>query len=398
MKPKKIKKLVKKQKPGYSLDQAFYRDPDIYQREIDRIYLRSWLYAGHQSEIPNVGDYLLFNFDRESVIILRSSKDEFQALLNVCRHRGSRICLESSGHAKRLVCPYHAWVYDLEGKLLAARTMPEDFDLSNSSLKRIQLRTLDGMIFVNFSPEPAPFDHVVEAMTEPLAPYRISDAKVAHRESYPIESNWKLAVENYSECYHCAPSHPEYSRGHGLAIPESRYSKELQDVMGRAAACGLSEKVVNNIFLEAVAFGADMSYERYPMLRGHVTGSRDGKPVAPLMGDIRDYDSGTTDIQVGPVTFGLAYCDHIVLYRFTPLSIDRTDCDITWLVNGDAEEGRDYSKEELTWLWDITTIADKTIIEDNQAGVNSRYYTPGPFSKMEDFTVSLIDWYLDTMR
>ena len=103
-------------------------------------------------------------------------------------------------------------------------------------------------------------------------------------------------------------------------------------------------------------------------------------------------------MQVGPATFALMYCDHIVIYRFTPLTVDTADCDITWLVRADAEEGRDYDKDDLIWLWDVTTHADKRIIEHNQQGVNSRYYVPGPLSEMEDYTWKFISWYLYIMR
>ena len=121
-------------------------------------------------------------------------------------------------------------------------------------------------------------------------------------------------------------------------------------------------------------------------------------PMRPLMGSIRDFDGGTTDLQVGPVTFGLMYCDHVVIYRFTPLGPDTSDCDITWLVRGDAEEGRDYDKDKLIWLWDVTTHADKAIIERNAQGVSSRYYKPGPLSEMEDFTWNFLSWYLNSLK
>jgi len=394
---KAIKKLIEKQAAGYSLDQAFYQDPDIYARDVERIYLNSWLYAGHQSELPEVGDYLLFDFAGESVIITRSDSNQFHALINVCRHRGSRVCIEAKGHAKRLMCSYHAWTYGLDGALLAAREMPESFDKSGFGLKTIHLEELAGMLFINFADQPASFDPVRDNLSDCLESYRLDQARVAHRQSYPIAANWKLAVENYCECYHCAPAHREYSRGHSLAMPEARYSEAMEQVMARARACGLSDKAVNRSYLDAEGFGNDYSYERYPMWHGHVTGSKDGKPVAPLMGSIKDYDGGTTDFQVGPVTYALAYCDHIVIYRFTPLSIDQTDCDITWLVNGTAEEGRDYDREKLTWLWDVTTVADQHIIERNQEGVNSRFYQPGPFSEMEDFTQRFVDWYLQAL-
>jgi phenylpropionate dioxygenase-like ring-hydroxylating dioxygenase large terminal subunit len=392
-----IDNLTAGHKSGYALEQAYYKDADIYARDIEKIYMKSWLYAGHESEIPNVGDYFLVDFDQESVIVVRSSNHEINALVNVCRHRGSRVCLEAAGKASRLTCKYHGWTYALTGELVAAAQMPEPFDKSQISLKKIHLGRLQGMIFINFADQPASFDLIEDDLSECLRPYRLDQAKVAHRQSYPIASNWKLAVENYCECYHCAPAHPEYSRGHGLAVPEEQYAEELEKVMTRAASCGLSDKVVTNFYSNCSDAGADRGYERYPMIRGHVTGSADGKSVAPLLGDIKDYDGGATDIQVGPVTFGLAYCDHVVLYRFTPLSVDSTDCDITWLVKGSAVEGQDYDTKQLTWLWDVTTVADQQIIERNQAGVNSRFYEPGPYSKMEDFTQKFVDWYVGTI-
>ena len=168
--------------------------------------------------------------------------------------------------------------------------------------------------------------------------------------------------------------------------------------MGRAVVCGLSDKTVNQMYFDAPAFGADFAFERYPLIREHLTGSEDGKPLAPLLGEIREFDGGATDLQVGPVTYALLYCDHVVIYRFTPLTLDTADCDITWLVRGDAQEGKDYNKEKLTWLWDVTTQADKAIIERNQQGVNSRYYVPGPLSGMEEYTWKFLSWYLETMK
>lgn len=393
-----ISALIEAQPQRHALNRAFYTDADIYERDLAGIYMKSWLYAGHISEIPAVGSYLLFEFASESVIIVRSGADKVSALLNVCRHRGSRVCLESKGSAKKLVCKYHAWVYELDGSLRAASHMPDDLDKSELGLKSIHCEVLEGMVYINFADNPAPFAPVREAMTECLRPYRLDTAKVACRKSYYIEANWKLSVENYTECYHCAPSHPEYSRGHALAKPGARSTQAMDMVMSRAGACGLSDKSINRVYLDAEGFGADYAFERYPMWRGHVTGSENGQSVAPLLGDIRDYDGGTTDFQVGPVTFALAYCDYVVIYRFTPLSKDASECDITWLVNGDAEEGKDYNTDRLTWLWDVTTMADKRIIENNAKGVNSRFYTPGPLSLMEDFTWKYMSWYLQAIK
>ena len=394
----KIESLLKQQKDMHAMPREFYRDAEIYEREIDRIFLNSWLYAGHQSEIPNLGDWFLFEFAEESVIIVRSGENEIRALLNVCRHRGSRVCIEHKGCSRNLRCRYHGWTYGLDGKLVSAAHMGESFDKSDIGLKAVHAEMLDGLIFVNFADRPSSFDPVREGLSDALKPYDLANARVAHRQSYPIKANWKLAVENYCECYHCAPAHPEYSKGHSLARPDTRTGEINAEVMARAASCGLSDSRINFIYQDAPGFGADYSYDRYAMWRGHVTGSEDGKPVAPLLGTIRDYDGGATDLQVGPVTFGLMYCDHVVLYRFMPLTQDTADCDITWLVRGDAQEGVDYDKDRLTWLWDVTTHADKDIIERNQQGVNSRYYQPGPLSTMEDYTWKFLSWYLDAMK
>ena len=267
--------LVDDQTERYALPQAVYRDPDIYRHDIDEIFLKSWLYAGHQSEIPNVGDWFLFEFAEESVIIVRSSENEINALLNVCRHRGSRVCVESSGCSKRLTCRYHGWTYDLEGQLRAAAQMGDSFDKSGLGLKKIHVGVLEGMIYVNFAQDPVPFSLIQDGLADCLEPYGLENAKVAHRASYPIASNWKLAVENYTECYHCAPAHPEYSRGHSLAFPDARSEKLKIEVMARAGVCVLSEQVVNRIYLEAPAFGADIAFERYPLIREHLTGSEE---------------------------------------------------------------------------------------------------------------------------
>jgi Rieske 2Fe-2S family protein len=393
-----VAKLTLEHQPGQTLQREFYTDPDIYQVELEKIFFRSWLYVGHVSEIPDRGDYFLFQIDRESVIITNEGDDRIRGLVNVCRHRGARICSASKGSQKLLVCPYHGWTYELSGALRGAGYLPADFDRKKFGLKQVQVRVFHGMIFINFSADPVPFEDIERELEEPLRPYGLARAKVALRRNYPIAANWKLAVENYCECYHCKPAHPEYALAHGRAIPHAEMLPALKPVMDRAQSCGLTTHSITNEWITAGPVGADRAFDRYPLYEGHVTGSRDGKPVAPLLGDIRAYDGGCTDMHIGPMTFYLAYCDHVVVYRFTPRSLDTSDCEISWLVRGDAVEGRDYKLDDLIWLWDVTTIADKRIIEANAAGVGSRYYEPGPYMPMEDFARRFIHWYLHAMR
>jgi Rieske 2Fe-2S family protein len=394
-----LRKLLEDYRPGHALPGAAYRDPGIYELEVRHIMLKAWHYVGHQSQVPERGDYFLFEIAGESVIVVRDGEGGINAMLNVCRHRGSRLCDAPQGRENRFTCPYHGWSYGLDGALKGAARMEPGFDRARHGLRRLEVRVFEGLIFVNFDEAPADFGELERAMAPALAPYRLAETRVAHRQNYPIASNWKLAVENYCECYHCQPAHPEYSVGHGRALPDPECFTMLADVMAKAPAVGLTQDTIRRSWLRAPAFGLEHGFDRYPLLRGQETGSRDGRPVAPLLGSIKGYDGGTTDLQLGALTFALAYCDHVVVYRFAPRGQTLTDCEITWLVREDAVEGRDYRLADLTWLWDVTTLADKRIIERNQAGVDSRYYEPGPLSPvMETYTRDFIDWYLAALR
>ena len=138
-------------------------------------------------------------------------------------------------------------------------------------------------------------------------------------------------------------------------------------------------------------------YSRTALFEGYLTGSKEGKPVAPLLGDLKDYDGGSSDFMFGPFSFLLVYSDHAVAYVFTPVDHVNCRCEIYWMVRGDAEEGKDYDVDELVWLWDITTHADKKIIVDNWKGVQSRYYKPGPFSQREDLERDWLEWILQEL-
>ncbi|HEY7378423.1 MAG TPA: aromatic ring-hydroxylating dioxygenase subunit alpha, partial [Steroidobacteraceae bacterium] len=185
--------VIKEYRSGYSLPREVYHDPQIFEEEIRAIFMKSWLYAGHQSQIPKRGDYFLFEMAGESVIVVRAGDGQINALVNVCRHRGSQICDALTGHETRFTCRYHGWTYNLDGSLLAASRMPEGFDKSRHGLYRLHVNVLAGMIFINFDTNPVPFDALERDLAAPLAPYQLDRAKVAHKQNYAIKSNWKLA-------------------------------------------------------------------------------------------------------------------------------------------------------------------------------------------------------------
>jgi len=397
MTPLAIKDLISQHQSGHALEQEFYLSSEVYEKDVENIVLKSWVLVGHQSQVSEAGEFFVSRIAGESVIVVRSDEQTINALINVCRHRGSRVCLESQGRASRFVCPYHAWTYDLEGNLQGAPRVMDTLDRSKYPLQRVRLENFQGLLFINFDLN-ADFAPIANELGDALAPYGLANAKIAHRQSYEIQANWKLAIENFCECYHCLPAHREFSVAHSLARPEKVDAAMLDEVIGRAESCGLSSKMFDVSFSNDEAVGMDRYFVRYPLLKGHVTGSRDGKPVAPLMGSVKDYDGGASDFQAGAFSYGLAYCDHVVLYRFIPMSKGMTECEVIWLVRADAEEGKDYKLDDLTWLWDVTTIADKRIIQDNSRGVESRYYEPGPFTPMEHYTQQFTEWYLDVLK
>jgi len=387
-----IAALIAAQPAGCSLAQPFYSDPRVFERDIERIFMRHWLCAGHVSALPRRGDYLLVEYGAESVIIVRGDDGALRALINVCRHRGSRVC-SAPGNAGSFSCPYHGWTYGLDGKLLSARHMPADFDLGGHGLRQIGLRVVAGLILISFAERPLGLGHGEKTIASSFEPYGWSEARVAHRKAYAIDANWKLAVENYLECYHCAPAHPEYSRLHALEQPLPRI--EALDARMRERASRIGLDIPAHEYWEPSSKGEEVVFGfRYPLYEGAVTGSRDGKPVAPLMGQLRDYDGGVTSVHFGPASFFISYGDHGLIYRFVPKTVDRSEIEVIWLVRGDAREGIDYDPDALTWLWDVTSVADKRIIEDNQRGVNSRFYTPGAYAPMEPNARRYIAWYL----
>ena len=350
--------------------------------------------------MPEAGSYFLFELGGESIILVRGRDGEIRALANVCRHRGSRLCTAPAGRVAAFVCPYHAWTYGLDGRLRSRRAMPADFDPSRYGLKALRCEVFHGMIFINLDATAPELAAGLKAVNAGYEIYDLANTKVACRETYAVAANWKLAVENFMECYHCAPAHNEYARCHALQSVEDNAALRPA-MLAEAARLGYYTATVGESLDKGAADkgAADKNavqcyYARNALYAPFVTGSRDGKPLAPLLGRISDYGGGVADVQIGPVSFGLLYADYAVLYGFAPRGIQATDMEITWLVNADAEQGRDYDLDQLTWLWRVTSEADKKIIADNQKGVNSRFYEPGPLLDMEEFTAGFIQWYL----
>ncbi len=389
-----IDRLVSAYRPGYALERPFYLDPAIFERDMERVFFRHWHCLAHESVIPDPGDFEVFKLASEAVILTRGADGGVHALLNLCRHRGAEVCTREKGNAKAFVCPYHAWTYGNDGALKAARLMPKDFDRQAHGLKKVHVRVVEGLVFISFAKEPLDFSEVEAMLHATCGQYGWANAKVAHRQSYAIDANWKLAVENYVECYHCGPAHPEYSETHALEQP-LHLIEELNAAM-EARTCALGIEIGSGNHWQSSAGGKETIHAfRYALYDGVKTGSKDGQPLSTLMGRFTDFDGGVTSIHLGGTSFLVCYADHGMIYRFIPKTVDTCEMELIWLVDGKAEAGVDYDFEKLTWLWRVTTDEDKAIIEHTARGVRSHFYEPGPIAPMEQNELRYINWYLE---
>jgi Rieske 2Fe-2S family protein len=275
--------------------------------------------------------------------------------------------------------------------------MQGSFKKEEYGLHPVSLKLLGGLIFVCFCDDPPSLEGAQRDLAEPMAMFDFENLKVAASKTYPIAANWKLAIENYQECYHCATAHPEYAKLHTLMLDPQKRDRIQGPMRQRMGACGLKD--IEHDFIDTYAKPGEQGYgySRTALFEGYKTGSRDGEPLAPLLGELKDYDGGASDFTLGPFTFFLAYSDHVVGYVFSPVDHRNCQCKIHWFVRKDAVEGNDYDRDELMWLWDVTTHADEKIIVNNWKGVNSRYYRPGPFSGMERMERRYIEWILQEL-
>ncbi len=387
-----LQTLIARYRSGYSLEQPFYTDPVIFEQEWEKIWKRQWLFAGQLASIPNAGDYFLYNLQKDSVIIIRGKEGKVYAHHNTCRHRGSLICLEEKGNAPKLVCPYHQWVFEKDGRLLKARLMPEDFDVDAHGLFPVNVEVVEGLIFICLHNNPPDFEPIRRDYTPFLKPFEAAQAKLAFSCRYTLRTNWKLVAENFRECYHCGPAHPEYCNAVVGANLREDISELLPQKQAEWQSKGLATELVDFSGM-STHFGI-----RYPLRSGVQSYSLDGKPVSIPMGQHPDYDAGVLGLVNYPNFWMDAVSDYIWTMRLTPLAADCTQIDLAWLVDAKAEAGKDYDPERLVQFWKITGEQDWALCENNFKGIESSHYQPGPYAPVEVDVRRFVDWYIDSMR
>ncbi len=320
------------------LDGGWYTDPATFAVELDRIFARTWHLVGHAGQVPEPGDWITATVGDQGVAVVRQADGSLRALYNVCQHRGHELLVGDAGSSSSLTCPYHAWNYDLDGRLLHARGEP----VGDLCVPSVRLEQAAGFLWVNLDDDAPTLDEVVPGLEDrllaiaPTAPERT----LTFRRTHLFEANWKIAVENYNECYHCPNVHKAFTKGvvspgsyriscHGGAI---RHEAEAPATTGYALASG-------------------------------------GQP----------YESNF----VFPVSSIQCYPGEVLnTFRWVPLAVDRTLLVREWWF--DAAEPTPEQSEVIELDWATTVAEDFTIMDSVQRGMRSRGYTPGPLIERPD--------------
>ena len=334
---------------------SYYTDPGVFDREQQAIFESDWLCVARAGDVGRPGQFLTVQAGRESVLVVRQRDGGLRALLNVCRHRGARVCVEESGQVSRyLRCPDHAWSYELDGRLAAAPNLAKmpGIDRSERGLVPVASREWLGYVWVCLAEAPPSFEErVMGAVSgrlgtvEAIDAYRLDALAVGRRIVYDVAANWKLIVENFMECYHCATIHPELVS----VLPEFAGGYAAQYYVGHGAA-----------FADRVAgFTVDGStgFDRLPGL----TDDQDRKYFA---------------ITIRPQVFINLVPDHAIVHRMTPLGPDRTTVTCDWLFSPDViASGSDLSLS--VELFDRVNRQDFDACERTQPSMSSRAYRDG---------------------
>ncbi|MDF2996030.1 MAG: Rieske (2Fe-2S) iron-sulfur domain protein [Xanthobacteraceae bacterium] len=405
-----LQSLIRRRKPGFSLEAPFYTSPEVFQADLDIIFHRHWIFVGVEPDVPEPGDAMSFTIGGTSVFVVRDDDMGLRAFHNVCRHRGAPLIHDYKTTVGNIVCRYHSWTYGLDGKLLFAEHMGADFDPSCHGLKPVHVRSLEGLIFICLSDDPpADFDVMAAQMAPYLAPHDLRNAKVAFEKDIIEPGNWKLTMENNRECYHCAGNHPEltvplFAYGFGFAPEEldeheraeaENYAKLVTSSHREWESCGFPSEMLEHLDDMVTGFRT----ERLPLAGDGESHTGDTKAACTkLLGSINDPRHGALHFWTQPNSWHHFMSDHAVVFSVLPLDAERSLLRTKWLVHKDAVEGVDYDIANLTAVWEATNDQDSELVGYCQHGARSPAYEPGPYSPHTEMLVEkFCNWYVGRM-
>src|SRR5438552_9472492 len=389
-----------------SLPQKYFISPDVFAEEQESIFSKEWLLVGHQSQIPKPGDYIVRQVIGESLIVIRDKDEEIRAFYNVCRHRGTRLIEHRAGeavcgHTSAIQCPYRAWSYGLDGRLIGAPHMDgvPGFDKANYPLHPVNLGVWEGFIFINLNDGEARLrseatarqrsgDFIsLERWFAPLngkfSHWNMSILRPAKRIEYDIHANWKLMFENYSECYHCPGVHPMLSK-------VSPYDSAENDLAEGPFLGGFMKiNPGKSLSMSGNACALPIEHDHPP------------SPGYGAAGEQKHEKESTQRVfyySIFPNMLLSLHPEYVMVHQLWPQSPERTLIVCDWFFHPDAFSRKDFNPEDAIEFWVMTNNQDWQVSELSQQGIASRAYEPGPYSSREKIPAAWDRYYLRSME
>jgi glycine betaine catabolism A len=352
-----------------TLPASYYTDPAWFQREMEAIHFDMWLCAGRAEQIPNAGDYFVRRVGNASVIITRDEQGKVHAFHNVCRHRGTLLCQHDEGRFNgRIQCQYHAWAYKLDGTLANAPHMEkvQGFREADYPLNPVASAVWDGHIFINLSARPIPFSEHLAGLDIKFAPWRMQELQMVERRIYQLKANWKLIIQNYSECLHCPIVHP-------LLNKQSHYMSG------------------DNEPAQPTYLGGRMDLrDGVQSLTMDGTSSRCNLP-----GLSSDDQRHVYYYCILPNFFLNLHPDYMLTFTMWPRAENHTEIICEWHFHPDEINKAGFSAKDAVEFWDITNKQDWELSGMAQIGISSKGYQPGPYSNREELLMALDRFVLE---
>jgi len=360
------REALKRLEPG--LPASWYRDAEHYQRELEVFWYGRWVCVAREEELAATGDWKQVHIGTQSLILVRAESGEIVAYHNTCRHRGSVLCTEGHGRfaRRRIVCPYHAWTYDLGGRLVATprRMETPDFRLQDFALFEVAAASWGGFAFVHLGKDPAPLASAIGERTERYQRYGFADLRIGKRIVLDVAANWKLLAENFSECFHCPPVHPEFCR-----IVIAYQDAGAWGLRGSAEAKPEYKAGAQTLTLDGTArlpaFGSLNEEERTRLYAADMVLPNLFLNVQP------DYVNSQLMFPTGPQSVRMVYD-----WLFEPRHLPLAEADL----------------QHYVALWDITNRQDARNCEWQQQGLQSREFRHGVYVPQEFDAHRFAEW------
>ena len=362
--------------PGLPADAYF--DARRYELELQRIWYRHWIYVGRSSEVGAPRAFRTFELGDQRLLLVRDEGGVLRGFHNTCRHRGAALCRDPAGvmPSANIVCPYHAWTYDLQGELerTSSKRDADGFDAADFPLYRIHVRERLGFIFVALSADPAPFEKSFDPPFNRFDAWPLALLRVGHVLERSMGCNWKIFWENYHECLHCPAVHPQLSR--------------LVPIYGR----GLLEQH-DDPHWDLHAADSDPRFKG-GLCDGASTWSMDGQLTgAPFQGlSDEDVRLGAIYMTGLPSLFIVAHVDYVRVVRLLPLGPERTQLRVEYLFSEETLARPGFDMRNVVEFADRVMTEDAEVCELNQRGLHAAPHVRGVLMPEEYLIREFHDW------